>query len=373
MKNNAHLLILLSCISLLFLSGCWDRRLFKDQKLIMAISLDSRRDGKIVNTVTFPNVDNGSPNKDVIKKTVANTPRQARLNIDTKIAKRFDASKLRVLLFGKRLASNGIFPALDVFYRDPRSSLMARLAVVNGKASTALHTKEPGVMESEYLGDLLESGISDTLISNNSTIQGIRAMMLQPGIDITVPLLQVYQDKHDSEIKGLALFNRDHYTGKFLSRQQSTLFLLMKGEKAQKARLTAKIANGRHPKIKNYMAIDIKDASPKQKVIVSSNGKISADLKLNLRVQLIEYPSDKLTTIKELKQVQRIASEKLTKKAQKIVTKVQKSGSDAFGIGLRVRAYHYNVWKKLHWKQTYRNIPISAKVNVTILQHGIIN
>ncbi|HEX7063712.1 MAG TPA: Ger(x)C family spore germination protein, partial [Bacillales bacterium] len=210
---------------LILLSGCWDQRLFKDVKLVLGASFDLTEDGKLLTTVSIPNISKTSqgPGKENLQiiSAKANTPRQSRRKINHKISKNFDASKLRVLLLGKKLAKQEVYPLLDVFYRDPTSALNAKLAVVNGKAKSALDLKLNGETKvSTYLANLLDSARNTTLVGENENIQGICGKMLDPGSDIVLPLLQVKAQQGLVKVSGLALFNGDKYTGYHLNPEQ---------------------------------------------------------------------------------------------------------------------------------------------------------
>ncbi|NGY93549.1 hypothetical protein F3K44_28900 [Bacillus megaterium] len=42
-------------------------------------------------------------------------------------------------------------------------------------------------------------------------------------------------------------------------------------------------------------------------------------------------------------------------------------------IGREAAAYHPSIWKRLKWRQDYKNISINPKVQVEIIHRGIIN
>ncbi|HEU5138703.1 MAG TPA: Ger(x)C family spore germination protein [Bacillales bacterium] len=363
---------------LVLLSGCWDQRLFKDAKLVLGASFDLTDNGKLLTTVSIPNISKTSqgPGRETVQiiSAVANTPRESREKINHKISKNFDASKMRVLLLGKKLAKQKVYPLLDVFYRDPTSALNAKLAVVNGKSKNALNLTLSGETKvSTYLSDLLDSARKTTLVGENENIQGICGKMLDPGSDIVLPLLEVKEQQGLIKVAGLALFNGDKYTGYHLTPKESTLFLLLSGQKGDLARITAKVFKNRKPDIYNYITIEAKHINPDIQVNVNAQGEISAALHLNLKVRTIEYPKDKLNTEKEIRVLDQKLSKVLTKLANDVAEKLQKANADPLGIGRQIIAFHHDLWDKIDWSKEYPNIQMNAEVNVEILQHGIIN
>lgn len=65
--------------------------------------------------------------------TEAPTLRKARTNFSRIVDQKIDISKMRVMLIGDEFAQNSLLPYLDMFYRDPKSPLLANLAVVQGE------------------------------------------------------------------------------------------------------------------------------------------------------------------------------------------------------------------------------------------------
>ncbi|HET7578887.1 MAG TPA: Ger(x)C family spore germination protein [Bacillales bacterium] len=360
------------------LSGCWDQRLFKEVKLGMATSLDLNKKGQLEVGVSIPNIAKTSqgPGMETVQivSVEARTPREARIKIDRETSKKFDATKMRVVLIGKSLAKKKIYPLLDIFYRDPDSPLNADLAIVSGKALNALTLKTKGESKpSEYLSGLLESAATSTFIGRNETIEGVFGKMLDPGSDITVPLINIKNQKNIAKVAGLALFDGDQYTGKVLKDQAATLFLLMNNDKGKIARLTAKVLKNQKPKYSNYITIEVKKAKSNLKIQFDELGKISAKINLHLKVRTIEYPRDRLDTKKEVDKLNRRLSQLLSRRAGKVINKLQKADCDAYGIGRHLNAFHHDLWKTLDWEKVYPKIPFTAKVDVEIVQHGIIN
>ena len=110
--------------------------------------------------------------------------------------------------------------------------------------------------------------------------------------------------------------------------------------------------------------------------------KIKTDIKENkpvvtidmkLKVTVIEYPHDKLQSTKEIVKLNKMMSEKLTKQSKEVIKEIQKANSDLLGIGRHLIAYHPKHWNKKEWKKLYPTIEITPKVNVEIIQHGIVN
>ena len=132
-------------ICLLLTTGCWDENLMKNAILIQTVTFDQTEEGEFLFGITIPafkrtSMESGQETSEILS-TVAQTPRDGRMKLNTEIPGNLDSSKNKLVLFGEQFAEGDIYPPLDVIWRDPRSSLSAKLAVVKGKAIDTLSIK----------------------------------------------------------------------------------------------------------------------------------------------------------------------------------------------------------------------------------------
>ncbi|WP_446715633.1 Ger(x)C family spore germination protein [Bacillus sp. OTU530] len=137
MKTIRNLLAILGCFMLI---GCWDQHLMKEATLVQTVSFDLTREGKFLLGTVIPILTQSQSEsgqgftKSETLSATAHTPREGRAKIDRRVSGVLDASNNKLILFGGSFVRQGIVPSLDVIYRDPRSSLSAKLAVVDGEA-----------------------------------------------------------------------------------------------------------------------------------------------------------------------------------------------------------------------------------------------
>ncbi|WP_077624429.1 Ger(x)C family spore germination protein [Sediminibacillus massiliensis] len=367
---------MLLLISLVLLAGCWDQRQFKNFKLVLASGLDITEDGKVKSTVVISNVEGGNQGSGreqvQVVNAVGSTSLDTRTIIDQKISKRYDASKLTVLLLGEKLARTDIYPFLDMFYRDPKSNLHSRLAVLGGSVEEALSLKIPGEPRiSEYINGMLTGEISSTHTPDNN-IQLVCAELLEPGQDFVLPYLTVNKEEGFLQYQGLALFKEKTFTGSVLTPQRSVLYLLMKGKRGSDAFLTKKVSDNGKTETENFITIDVKEIKRKLNINVN-NGAPSVDMDLTFKVDIMEFPPDSLNRLKKVRELESKLSANLTEEAESLFAQLQEAGSDAFGIGRRVKAFHPEVWKSLDWNTVYPELSIKPDIKVEVQSHGIIN
>jgi Ger(x)C family germination protein len=346
-------------------------------KLITAGGFDYTKDGKVLTTAAVPQsvaVEAGKGNiVNQIFSATGYTARQSRLRLDRKVAERLDASKNQIIVFGEDAARQDIYQLLDVFYRDPKSALNAKLAVTKGKASDVISTKfeEPRMSTGvgEYLRDSIRSAEESATVAKEN-IQTVCPIMFDPGQDFALPYLE--PTKNTVKICGVAVFHEHKMVGEILE-PMSVTYTLLTGEKHTIAmNTTKKISNKNKPKLMNYVTVKIKKNKRSFHVDVSPSGEISARIKLKMKVVITEYPQNNLTTPAEVTNIEKKLSEKFTKDSQEVIDKLQKMNSDPFGVGRQLMAFHYPFWEKLKWKEEYPKIDFKASVEVDVIGHGII-
>lgn len=373
MKGRKYYPILLG---LLFLTGCWDQTPLRDASLALSSSVDLQKDGKILYAASFPRTSLGGKgdiqqhNVEIVSAS-ANTPREAQMKIDTKLLGTFDSSKLRVVLIGEELAKQNLFSLSDVLFRNPKSSLSARPAVVEGIAADVVKLKLIGGNEiSQYLLNLMKS-LESLSVVNNENIESLASKMLDPGQDFLIPYLKMDENKSRPAIIGLAMFDEDKYTGKYLTMEQSIMYHLLENKKGEYARFTRKVDRSATPLMNKYITINVKKMKRKLKVEVKKSGVINAHIHLILKVDIIEYPQNRLGSQKEIQKLNTILSKDFTKQAETVAKLIQEANCDGLGIGRRLNAFYPNSWKKLNWQKDYQKVHITPTVKVEIIGHGI--
>jgi spore germination protein KC len=365
-------IISITCMTLL--TGCWDQYLLKDVKLVMSSGFDLTSDGKILNTVTIPLFSSGpggmEPTESQVVTEKGDTPRDTRNRINQKIADQFDASKLMVVLLGEEFARQDIYPVFDVLLRNPKSSLLAKMAVVKGRANDLLNIKiQKNRLMSEYLNSMIESQQESTLVPVQR--RPLISDMFDPGADFVLPLIEPKET--EAQIIGLAMFNGHKYTGHYLTPKDSTLYLLMTDQKRKRAWIKLKVHENKKPEMKNFVVINVLKSNRNLNVKANTPYDISVDLKLDFKVEILEYAEKHLYSQQQIDELNKKLSQTLTKNVNDILSKMQDANSDLLGIGRQINAFHHQTWEKMNWKEVYPTIDMKGEVKVQIVKHGIFN
>ncbi|PHG57631.1 Ger(x)C family spore germination protein [Bacillus toyonensis] len=368
MKN--FLLFLTICCAFL-VTGCWDQRLLKENSLILGAGVDLTTDNKIEDTLLYPVSIRG---RDIQQKTKVisakgDTIHNAREHADQKIAERLDASKNRFVLFGKDLAKQGIYSLLDIVYRDAKGPSNAKLAIVNGRAKSALYLHPVDTdLTSEYYPKLLDSAEKVGLIQNY-TIQAICSIIFAEGKDFMIPYITVDKQENRASITGLAMFHRDKLVGT-LNVMESKIFLLLMNPK-QHTRFNLKVHTDEKKREQQF--IDIQAVQTASTIRIQHEGEnVSARITLNIKCNVTEYGKGRLTNKKKIQNLNNSIKKQLQKAANQTLFKMKQVNCDGLGIGQRIQAYHNDMWKQINWDKVYPQLPIKVDVNTEIVNTGVI-
>ncbi|MDQ0875733.1 Ger(x)C family germination protein [Paenibacillus sp. V4I3] len=359
--------ILLVIISMSLLTGCWDQTLFKNVRLILGIGFDKAEGENVLVTFVLPDVSDKKRNAPEIISVTGETAREARGNLGKKLTLVPDGAKNRFLMIGEQLAKVDIYSVLDVFYRDPKSALNAKIGVVEGRAESLLQTgymKKPNFILN--LDKQIVSAEAFTIIPEEN-IQSICTVLFDPGQDVILPYLAMGEGT--PLIKGIALFNSKSLTGT-LDTKESKLCLLMANRMGKKASLTLPIPN-KPKKIGSKMTFRVFHTKRKLDVDII-NGKVVVTIDLQLKVEAEEFSPDHLDETGMVSKMNEFFSKELTQEAQKVIQKLQMANCDVFGVGRRIIAFHPDYWKTMDWNSTYPLITIQPNVKVEISRPGII-
>ncbi|WP_054949065.1 Ger(x)C family spore germination protein [Numidum massiliense] len=369
---KAKIVSVFLCVSLVCTAGCWDQRMLRDYTIVRGFGLDLAADGRILVTCSLPNFTKMVQSQSIVVSGVGDTPADAFEVIDRKVAKEIDRSNNRLIFIGEELVKKrGMYPLLDFLYRSPRDSLNAHLAIVQGRANDF---KKAQVGEATLLADYLDDLIKSAELSTQIPIvnvQSVSPLFFNPGEDAFLPYVQCHDN--EASVNGIALFNGQRLSGK-LSFDEAMLFLLLADRKGREAKLTHRVKmGGKKRDLNPFITVNVESMKRKLKVSVSKTGQPSSDLRLLLRVNVIEFPRDQLNNAREVQALNEQLSRYFTERAQAVVRKLQQANCDALGIGRRLIAFHFDTWKKLDWKKTYPHMTITPHVTVEIVKRGIID
>ncbi|WP_100401995.1 Ger(x)C family spore germination protein [Bacillus sp. FJAT-42315] len=335
--------------------------ILEDTLHISAVGYDLAEDDQLKATASvpfFPPGEDVTP-MDVTFTTSGNTSSNVKQLFQTEAQKPLSAGRLNDILYSKDLAKKGIFHLVKPFSRDPNIGRGIHLAIVTSSTEELLTFKFPNaVLTSRYLSDLMDHGLKDIIPVTN--LHSFLSQYYGEGQDPFLPLLNL-RKKH-IQLKGLALFKDDRYVGS-LSYKDSYLFKLLY-EKSSNGTYNVKLDSGK------YMAIE--NVSSKVKYhITGTKEEPKITIEISLLGQIIDASGISLKKPNDVKNLEDQWTEKVTQQSEDVVKKLQKLQIDPLGIGEKVRSKHRNFNMK-QWHEQYPETPINVKINVEIMDTGIV-
>lgn len=346
---------------LLLLSGCLQTKVIEDLHLSQLQGYDeAEAENETKVTASVPIYGQGEKNskaKDVQFTATSHTSQSVRVKLQAKAPFPIEFGKIKGLVFGNEYASKkGIYDVIDVLSRDPEIGRMIYMAVVDGTAQELLNQqfKKEGTL-SRYIKNLLDHNIDRNLPTSN--LHEFIYSYYGHGMDPFLPLIVHEEDA--IKIKGLALFDNDHYVDSIPLEDLFVFKILY--EKAANAKYEY------HWKERDsYVGIDTVSSNVKYKTNKDQSVTVSVKVKGILR----DSPTVSTGSADFIKTIENKISKSLEKKGRAMIKSFQEKGIDPLRLGDHVRSQTRG-WKHEEWREKYPDKEIHVNVDLSIRQTGI--
>ncbi|MGR6899567.1 Ger(x)C family spore germination protein [Rummeliibacillus sp. BSL5] len=353
-------------ISTLFLSGCWDQRLYKELSVISVVGVEGTI-GDLKAYYAYPS-SSDDPTKYIVLEGKGKTAREVRINANKKTEQTMDIAELTTILVSEETAKDDLYDLLDVYYRSAQSPMTAKVAITKGTPKRFLELKETIPREiGEYYLDFIQS-FEQATIYPTTNLEIAANLMFSEGRDLGLPYLKTSSDKALPQVEGMALFNGKKFTGEYLTLRESTFATLLGYGKSKIVEL-AYLWNRNEKEVPvGFDVIRFK----KKKKITKDGDNIKVKYNIYMPIVMTEYPPDHLDRKQVRKPLEKFIEDSVEKDITRMFKKCQKASSDVIGIGEDIRAYYPQLWREGKWKEIYKDIQIEANVNVKIIRSGSI-
>lgn len=359
-------IIVFLLLSSVFLSGCWDQRLYKELSVISVVGVDGNI-GDLKAYYAYPS-SSDDPTKYIVLEGVGKTAREVRINANKKTEQTMDIAELTTILVSEETAKKDLYSLLDVYYRSAESPMTAKVVITDGSTKKFLELKENFPKEiGEYYLDFIQS-YEKASIYPVTNLEIAANQMFSEGRDLALPYLKTSGDKGLPEGEGIALFNGKDYTGEHLTLRESTFATLLGYKKSDIVELAYLMhKNGKDISV-GFNAIRFK----KKMKVTQDGSNIKVKYNIYMPIVMTEYPPDHLDQKQKRNELETFIEGRVEKDIARMFKRSQEASSDVVGIGEDIRAYHPNLWREGKWKEIYKDIKIEAKVKVKIVRSGSI-
>ncbi|MED1788313.1 MULTISPECIES: Ger(x)C family spore germination protein [Brevibacillus] len=353
------------------LTGCTDRIELEDATLIVTLGLDLDEHNNLIVFERSPifsrEVKKNTEHHDVQSSTVE----RSYTNLDSVVAGSTRTGKTQLLLISKRLLQRKeILPYLDALYRDPKNSTNLRIIAIDGPVSEVVNFElknKPRL--SIYLSKLIDSS-SLRHITSKVTLRKFHYMMVEPGI--TPFISEVKKENEELRVLGITLLNDKGYYRTSLNLQETELLDLLRNN--QKASYSFTIPVKMLGSNKKNISILVK---PQKRNITTNyqHGLPQFDIEIKVVGNITERTFQmNLEKKGNKRKLEAMIENEINKLMAALIKKLQRHQVDPIGLGLYVRAYHYNKWKAMNqpWPEIFAKSSIRFQSQVEIKNIGVI-
>lgn len=355
--------LLIVCMVIPLLSGCWDEVLYKDITIVPLIGIEGEND-ELTMYFSFPTF-----NEDTVEYHMTTgkgfSIRSARNDAFLHSNEMLDISQVELFLISEETAKQDMYNYIDPLYRTPRNRLNGHMILTRGDMDAYFEeNQELPAAPSEYYKGLLETSIKFSKVPDVDFQSAIRTYF-EKGQDLVLPIIEMSDELNLPEIKGVGLFSKRHYTGEHLDADHSK-FLVLASEAANNKYLQFEYeweeGGKKYPLVVEYV-------SKKEERKIQGR-RIQHQIELKVSVE--EFPHDHLSDQKIINELNAFLSDKITADFQNMIHILQEAKSDAVGYGKTVRAFHPDLWARGEWQETFSTMEIDVNVKVKIVRTGLL-
>lgn len=367
------LLIIICCF---YLIGCSHRVPLENVSLMLLIALDRTDSGEMLVGTSIPLFHHETQRTTVEHFVKASSLYEGFSKIGSKMTGFVTPSKAEIILIGKTFAEKeNWMEHLDSFYRDPYSTINAKVILVDGSTEDIFHVKSlDKPMFPSYIDEVIESSIENNQ-AVSSTIQQLIRENNEEGMTQTVPI--IIRKKNHIDTVGIGFL--DHH-GKYVARlpKKDVVFFNLMNRSRKKGRMILHLDLKPLDKEKQPNAsILVQDAKRKVKINYHKE-KFVFSIDIYMNVAITERLNTKMiknneNQKQEIRKMEHELQVQLDRKLNNIAKHMQKYRIDPMGLGLYAAAYEYKQWKKVgkYWSSILPKGEIHIKTHVKISNTGI--
>ncbi|MFB4163465.1 Ger(x)C family spore germination protein [Alteribacillus sp. JSM 102045] len=353
---------------LILITGCLDTQIIDEILLIQTVGLDKYDEEKLKYSVTFPVfLEQGEESTLNMQQlsVISETTEEARSLLNTRAQQPLRYGQIRVILFGKDVAVEGVEKYVKSFYRNPRIGSKIYLCITEGNTDEILNLKgENQQRVGMYFSDLIEQNINFENIPKTN-MHLFLFDLYSDGKDAILPLIKKEGDQ--PQLIGTALFDFDRYVESLDLNKTYILKLLRDGSEGGTSQFVIE-----HEGKKDYVVIENVFSE------VKYNEKTRKpypkyDIELKIQGEITDHTGNiDLSDPKQVAEIETSVGNQIKTEGDKLIKRFQELKIDPIGFGEKYRSKTRN-WKPNEWKENiYPETKANVKVDLKILQSGAI-
>ncbi len=364
------------CISIILLTGCWDRVEIEERGFVMGIGIDTgEKEGEMLITyqIALPAAmfGEGEADKKVWNvSTTSPTIIRAKKNIKTRVDKVLNVEHTRVIIISKELAEQGIAAHMDYFLRDVDMRRRTDIIISEGPIKEIFAITPPTARStSDYLADILLLNEQHVhRISSDVDLLEL-AKNLRRGSDFI--LVKAKAGEKDIELTGAAVFRKDTYVGHLSPDEvKATKWLI---DDISRGTIILQDVDG----LPGHMVFEISEGRSKVTPRIQGE-RVDFDVQIRIEGDVAEMQHlnfENILTQYFIENLERAIEQLIKRQCHEILKKAQeKFEADFMDFGGLVRQYNAR-WFKAHeqqWREIFKESELNVSVDANIRRIGLV-
>lgn len=380
-RSRNIVFLVLALLSVLPLTGCWDRVEVNDLALITAAGVDQSKDRVELSVQVFiPRMGgggqqqtsgaSGSPGGQTFVRSASGvTIADAMSILQEKLPRRIFWGHNEVFIVGENLAKNGIRDDADYMMRHPQIREAAFIFVSKGEAKNMLELLPPlERSSSEVLREFAKSGLVGkmTLKDLMQRLSGDERAVGLPWIERAPPEPGEKRNEAIPFITGTAVLKRDILVGHIDDKVSRGLLWLRNEIHTAVVTVTPQWADG-------HISLSLLRAHS-ELIPKIENGKWSITLKAETEDDIVQNDTSfNLMNPKFSKQLENDLGGDVKLRVEQALNRVQKQmNADIFGFANAFHRKYPKEWNKVkdRWDEVFPNIEVNVQVKARVRRPG---
>lgn len=381
MKNCRLINMILVCVLMLALSGCWGSRELDDLSITIGIGFDKAekpdnvkltaqivKPGEIKSSNTEGTGGSSSKPYWNIQRS-APTVFAAIRDYTNFTGKKLYIAHNQVFIFGQDLASEGVLKYLEFFMRAHETRPTSIILVSTSTAEEVLDM-EPEAAKFPAVNTVQLTKAADfTSFFSAVNLQEFTSRLMSKTTSPIAPLVSIanHGDKQSAYISGMAVFKRDKMVGILTTKESRGV--LWTNNKIKSGVIEVDCPGG-----DGIVSLEITSAKsslvPKIK-----DGNVIIHVQIKEEAVIVSQTcTEDLVKVSRLKLLQKRQEDLIRKEIMMALRKAKNLEADVFGFGDKVHMVIPREWKQMEasWEEIFQNLEIQTDIECTIRSTGLI-
>jgi len=375
-KIRIPLLVLLTLISAIILTGCWNYREVDKLSIVAGVAVDKGIENKYQLTVEIVQISGGRDTK-MTSRTVTmegKTMFDAARNMISLSGKRLYWSHARVIILSKEIASEGISEAIEWYTRDAETREDVYILISEGASAKEIFEGQETTEEikSFTLGEMIENQKS---LSKAPTTDVLKFLIETKNKEFSTIMpaarLRKIDGKVIPQIMGSAIIKNNKLVG-FLNGEETRYLNFIRNEVKGGILVEEMQAND----VPTLVSLEIFKNKTKITPIVEGED-IEINLNIDTTVAIGEIQGTKNIFDDEGRnELEQSAENMLKEQIESLIAKVQsKYEADIFGFGAKLREDKAQVWDSVgsNWDEVFKDLKVNVNTRIHIKNSAVLS